>query len=478
MVQNSGKFSLRLEGFTLVEIIIGLALASGAALLMSRAFLQNQQNIANQDARVSFLFPRLLVQQTIRDNPQVICPDMAYHEPLNVIASPQASGSPQPSPSPSYAIVPLESEVIAYLAAPSPKPSDNAVEKFFDVRPISKDAPSLGVIANSSPIQFTPYFSFKKLGFKCLHSEKADLNEVCTTQLEFGAVASPGFKGLVPPSDKFPAELIVRKSDRKLMGCKISGLGGAASVPVAAVEMDYSKLCKKFKINGFLLEWDAAEQVCKIPCQEQTLTYSNPGVQTVKIPDGCTKVDVWVYGGGGAGGMGGQPNGGNFSSGSGGGGGGYAQQMDVAVTPGQSYTVTVGAGGAVSIPNWSNTLGKPGSPSSFENLVVANGGGGGQWNGPAGLGGAGVTGTTKLSGTSGTKYPQYSATGGNGGVSTGPNAGSMMVGVSTPFCHNQSTCSYAATGVGSGGAGGGGNNSASGAGAAGGPGLVIVKIKR
>jgi hypothetical protein len=262
-------------------------------------------------------------------------------------------------------------------------------------------------------------------------------------------------------------------SDGAISSCQLGS--GDVSGALAGGLMSAS-MCKKFKINGKLLVWDPVEEVCKTPCQEQEIVYSTPGAFSLQVPDGCTRVDVVVFGGGGAGGMGGQPNGGSFSSGSGGGGGGFASVADLEVVPGQSYSVVVGAGAPGTQPSWSNTVAASGQESRFANFVAASGGEGGRWNSTAGAGGRGLVGAVKLTGTAGAIGVNRN-TGGNGGVATGSGAGSKQVGSSTPNCHNQSTCTYMAESPGSGGAGGGGNNSASGWGAAGGHGRVIVRVK-
>ncbi len=68
--------------------------------------------------------------------------------------------------------------------------------------------------------------------------------------------------------------------------------------------------------------------------------------QTYTIPDGVDKLDVTVVGGGN-GGQNNQYSGDTGYSGAGGGGGYVINQYDVAVTPGSSMSVVVGAGGAV-----------------------------------------------------------------------------------------------------------------------------------
>ena len=112
-------------------------------------------------------------------------------------------------------------------------------------------------------------------------------------------------------------------------------------------------------------------------------TFSTPGTYTWTAPGGVTSINLLVVGGGGAGGLGG---------GAGGGGAGgliyYGPEaggvaVSYPVTPGQTYTITVGGGGT----------GSNGGDSSFGTVVAAGGGrGGSQWDpGPInpGVGGSG-----------------------------------------------------------------------------------------
>ena len=103
---------------------------------------------------------------------------------------------------------------------------------------------------------------------------------------------------------------------------------------------------------------------------------------------------------GGGGGAGGYGNGGSGYGGGGGGAGGLLQGT-VGLTPGTSYTITVGTGGAGSNKgfyptNYQTSPGSPGNPSSIANPsptftpISATGGGGGQGtNSGAGAGGSG-----------------------------------------------------------------------------------------
>jgi len=90
-------------------------------------------------------------------------------------------------------------------------------------------------------------------------------------------------------------------------------------------------------------------------------------------PTGVTSVEVLVVGGGGGGGYG-EPN----TSGDGGGGGGAGgliYNSTYSVVPGNTYTVTVGQGGASGAS--STALGVTGSNSVFDQLTADGGGGGG-----------------------------------------------------------------------------------------------------
>src|SRR5690606_12530364 len=96
-------------------------------------------------------------------------------------------------------------------------------------------------------------------------------------------------------------------------------------------------------------------------------------------PAGVTEATVEAWGGGG-GGYGRSEDTSAVHRGAGGGGGAYAQST-LTVTPGDSYTVTVGQGGPAA-PQGNPDFGD-GEPSVFgENLVVAAGGqGAGQTTG-------------------------------------------------------------------------------------------------
>ncbi len=157
-------------------------------------------------------------------------------------------------------------------------------------------------------------------------------------------------------------------------------------------------------------------------------------------PSGVTSVKVEAWGGGGGGG-GGMVD--NTNSGGGGGSGGYSSSV-FTVSPGTSYSVTVGAGGAGGAVGggWhqGGAAGGNGSDTIFtlngSMRVVAKGGGGGP-GGPAPYGGTGGvvgTGSETLTGNDGPAAGYYQASapgplapnttsnvgkGGDGGISNG-----------------------------------------------------------
>lgn len=193
---------------------------------------------------------------------------------------------------------------------------------------------------------------------------------------------------------------------------------------------------------------------------QTTLQYTTPGGTTWTVPSCVTSITVQVWGAGGGGGgaiaiVRNSGNGESCSGAGGGGGGGYTSKV-VSVTPGQTYNITVGAGGTAGASgngSWSGistmpTSGGTGGTSSFtgngENMVSTGGGGGAYaagYNttisdqdlntvGAGGAGGVGSGGTTNFNGgAGGAGYivgnfsTDYSGTGG-GAAGPGGNGGS------------------------------------------------------
>lgn len=121
-------------------------------------------------------------------------------------------------------------------------------------------------------------------------------------------------------------------------------------------------------------------------------TFTTPGRYTWIVPEGVTSISVMAVGAGGKGGT--TPLNPSTVAVNGGGGGGYAYMYNYPVTPGESYTVQVGAGGGTAErlgtafwdtaddgirsdnAEYSTTKGSGGIASWFANASVCRGGGG------------------------------------------------------------------------------------------------------
>ncbi|GAA2113799.1 hypothetical protein GCM10009780_70820 [Actinomadura alba] len=126
-----------------------------------------------------------------------------------------------------------------------------------------------------------------------------------------------------------------------------------------------------------------------VPAHAQTTKpYSTPGTYTLTVPQGVSQIRVVLTGAGGGGSMG-TRNEAYMVPGSGG-GGGATSFCTLAVRPGDTLTVTVGAGGAA--PNGDGLSGTASSISySGSGGASADAGGGGH-TGPSGHGNAGGAG--------------------------------------------------------------------------------------
>ena len=123
-------------------------------------------------------------------------------------------------------------------------------------------------------------------------------------------------------------------------------------------------------------------------------TFTTVGTTSWTAPTGVTNVEVLVVAGGGSGTTF-NPN--NFYGGGGGGAGGLLYNNAYTVIPGNSYTVTVGAGGAVKT---TSGAGNDGGNSVFDNLTAIGGGGAGRLEtaGRSGGSGGGAGGHASIAG--------------------------------------------------------------------------------
>ena len=189
---------------------------------------------------------------------------------------------------------------------------------------------------------------------------------------------------------------------------------------------------------------------------------------TWTVPTGVRSIDIFCVGGGGAAGdvYGTSKN----SCFSGGGGGGYtATKKAYAVTPGSSFTVTIGAGGSgiVSGTGVQVREGNPGGATSFGSVVSASGGKGGKlkYNSGtgSGAGGAGGSGGGEApggnGGSNGSNGANYFMNGKNGGAGQGTTTRAFGETSNTLYAGGGGAggTSGASCDVGTGGSGGGGN---------------------
>ena len=214
-----------------------------------------------------------------------------------------------------------------------------------------------------------------------------------------------------------------------------------------------------------------------------SLTASSASTFTWICPVDVTSIQVEMWGGGAGGG--GASNTTNYA-GSGGGGGAYTKNATVAVTPGTSYTITIGAAGTAGTTSANGGNGGNTTATFGSTTVVANGGSGGirgtsTSGSSGGLGGTVSTGTGVTSYAGGAGYKSTSGVPGGGGGGAG-STGTGNAGTAGPTAGGGAAKANnggaggnagAAATVGSagstygGGGGGGGKNKAGGAGAGG-----------
>ncbi len=195
-----------------------------------------------------------------------------------------------------------------------------------------------------------------------------------------------------------------------------------------------------------------------------SIVFTSVGTNNWTAPAGAVSVDVTCIGGGGGGGT---------NGGGGGGGGGLGWKNGIAITPGATYTVVVGAAGQKNAGSGvvnggdsyfiSSTLvkGGGGATAAYGFPGPANGGAGGDYVGDGGgNGGAGGNGRTTYFG------------GGGGGA--GGRDGAGGAGGAADTYPNTDTATDGAAGSGGGGGGGGGGsyaNNTTGTGGGGGGGV-------
>jgi Glycine-rich domain len=189
---------------------------------------------------------------------------------------------------------------------------------------------------------------------------------------------------------------ILVKLANAVTGATVINVNSLATAQV--VKPDQSALSSGDGVPGhiMLLIWDGTRWQFANPRYASRISgyqiYNVKGIYTFTVPDKVytlTRVRLWGAGGGGSAGY---PYGSTGPTGGGGGAsGGYAELIGLDVAPGQTITVTIGAGGTGCPANtWAN--GGTGGSSSFGGYMSATGGAGGSTAYPAAFGVGGVAG--------------------------------------------------------------------------------------
>jgi hypothetical protein len=185
---------------------------------------------------------------------------------------------------------------------------------------------------------------------------------------------------------------------------------------------------------------------------------------TFTIPTGVTSVRCRVVGGGGAGGG---TSGTGSVNGVGGSSGGYGEKILTGLTPGNTFTITIGAGGTGVSNGTGNSGGTTTVASGTQTItsIIANGGNGGLVNGqPLAGASAGSGGDSNFGGSPGQTGFSVNI-GGNGAGATFAGGGAAGL----------QGAGNAALAPGAGGGGAGGNAGSASAGGAGAAGIVIFE---
>lgn len=239
----------------------------------------------------------------------------------------------------------------------------------------------------------------------------------------------------------------------------ISTTGSTSPIIISGLTPDTAQTFTVAAINntGTSAESAASNSITTDKVYTLIQTFTSSG--TFTVPSGKTRLALIGSGGGGAG-----ANGSDFYNSSqpapgGGGGGAVFSVRELTVTPGATFSVTIGAGGNIGSYSSSFAAGNAGGTTNFQNFVTANGGGGGL--AVSNSAAAGGTVSISLGATGVTDVSSGGGAGGTGGnqVSNGYNAygnSGTAGGNSTLLTSNDAYITGFSTAFGGGGGGAGG----------------------
>ena len=176
--------------------------------------------------------------------------------------------------------------------------------------------------------------------------------------VDAGATASDDYDGNISSNLTMVSTVNLAALGTYTVTYNVSDSNGNVASPAVRTVIVVDKTAPVITLNGanpLFIEWIT------------DMVWTTPGTYTWIAPQGVTSVCAVAVGGGGGGGY-------QWNSG-GGGGGGLGWKNNIAVVPGQSYSVVVGAGGTCSANAENNT--SDGGTSYFINLSTVAGYGGG-----------------------------------------------------------------------------------------------------
>jgi len=202
-------------------------------------------------------------------------------------------------------------------------------------------------------------------------------------------------------------QLATYSNGNNLLALKTVGNSKIISVNAfpANITNSTSTICKMF---GNAILYAAGVPIPQIQ------SFTSTGTTTWTAPEGVTSVEYLIVGGGGGGGNG------YDNAGGGGGGAGMVLSGTTSVTPGNSYTVTVGSGGTGGANARVNNPGTTGNDSVFGSITALGGGNGFGSRTGGSAGSAQIGSTTAATGGSGSGGG-FGGKGGGGALTAGSN---------------------------------------------------------
>jgi len=297
------------------------------------------------------------------------------------------------------------------------------------------------------------------------------------------AIKIDGRINVVDPNDRFGINLPywLKEGQTLSVGSSISAIS-VLEFTVAGSNLEFSQVLSIESTSPVTVPDGTAWKIESVSKDNNSSTYqmatfASAGTYTWTVPM-CAEqicIELWGGGGGASGNLSASP----WASGAGGGGGGFGSQC-FTVTPGDTYTIIVGAGGNGGSGGNPGQNGQPGTASSVGSLITATAGSAGLYSSGGGTGGAGGTATSSIpaslsvaQGANGLNGAAgCDAMSGRGGAAG--NGGAGGAGLRASQVGQSPAHGLPGQPPGGGGGGGSGNCSSAATGGSGAPGRVII----